>query len=634
MGFDQEEISRFPQEPGVYLMKDPAGEVLYVGKANNLRQRVRQYFNGHDKREMIPYLIERVATIETIVVSSETEALLLENTLIKQHWPRYNALLKDDKTFYSLRLSRHTWPSLELVRLKGPAADSSKYFGPFPSAWAARNTFELIQQLFPLRRCSDRELASRIRPCILYDMHKCLAPCVNRCSPQEYSQLVDQVERFLKGQQGEVVKELKTQMEAASEALEFERAQELYRTLRSIEQIAQEQHVDQARGADTDVWGLLREGDRVAIAQLFFRHGKLTGAHQHVFEGMLEDDEELVSSLLLQLYGNNCPAVIVTPVELTHKEQLREILSGLRGKAVEIVHPKRGDRLSLLEMANRNAAATFQRTYEAQERREKMLDELMAAVDLERYPERIEIIDTSHLAGTEGVSVVVTYVDGEKSTEHYRKYLLRDTLPGDDYGALREVLRRRFRKGTESDLPELIVIDGGKVHLDTALQVLEELGLAAVVDVVAIAKEEGRHDKGLSKEVVWQRHHEHALRLPVHHAALLFLQQMRDEAHRFAIQFQRSRRRTSTIKTSLDAIPGIGPTKRKALLRHFGSAARVKQAGPEEWSACPGLNRRDLLALAEWKKGSSSVLEPQDKPEESDEKENENHGERNDHQLE
>jgi excinuclease ABC subunit C len=405
------------------------------------------------------------------------------------------------------------------------------------------------------------------------------------------------------------MKDLRAQMEAASEALEFERAQELYRTLRSIEQIAQEQHVDQARGPDTDVWGLLREGDRVAIAQLFFRNGKLTGAHQHVFEGMLEDDEELITSLMLQLYGSNCPAVLVVPVELTLKEEVREILAGLRGKSVEIVFPKRGDRLSLLEMANRNAAATFQRTYEAQERREKMLDELMAAIPLERYPERIETIDTSHLAGTEGVSVVVAYVDGEKSTEHYRKYLLRDTLPGDDYGALREVLRRRFRKGLESDVPELIVIDGGKVHLDTAVHVLEELGLAAVVDVVAIAKEEGRHDKGLSKELVWRRHQEHPLRLPIHHAALLFLQQMRDEAHRFAIQFQRSRRRTSTIKTTLDSIPGIGPTKRKALLRHFGSATRVKEATAEEWAACPGLNRRDLQALAEWKTASSSPPE-------------------------
>lgn len=602
MGFDVEELTRFPQEPGVYLMKDAKGEVIYVGKAKNLRQRVRQYFSGHDKREMIPLLLDRVESIETILVSSETEALLLENTLIKQHWPHYNALLKDDRTFYSLRLSRHRWPLLELVRLKGPAADTSRYFGPYPSAWAARNTLDLIQKLFPLRRCSDRELAARVRPCILHDMHKCIAPCVNRCTPEEYKTLVDRVESFLKGQDTLIVDELRAEMQAASEALDFERAQEIYRTLQGLEQVFEEQRVDQARGPDTDVWGLCREGDRVAIAQLYFRGGKLTGAHHHLFERVLEKDEDLVSSLLLQVYEDQAPGALVVPVELSQHEEIRQILAGRRGKSLELIHPKRGDRLALLEMANRNAAATFQRTYEARERHEHMLEELCNAVGLERYPERIEVIDTSHLAGSEGVSVVVSFVDGERSTSDYRKYLLKQTLPGDDYGALREVLRRRFRKGMEDErLPQLIVVDGGQVHLDIAGSILEEVGLAAVVDLVAIAKEEGRHDKGLSQELVWRRHSAEPLRLPTHSPALLFLQKARDEAHRFAIEFQRSRRRTTTIKTALDAIPGIGPVKRQALLRHFGSLSRVKQASSEEWAACPGLNRRDLESLAQWK---------------------------------
>jgi excinuclease ABC subunit C len=615
MAFDTDQLSRFPTDPGVYLMKDGQGEVIYVGKAKNLRQRVRQYFSGHDKREMIPFLLERVADIEVIVVHSEIEALLLENNLIKQHWPRYNALLKDDKTFFSLRLSKHRWPNLELVRLKGSPADTSRYFGPYPSAWAARTTFDLIHQLFPLRRCSDREFASRVRPCILYDMHKCIAPCVGKCTPAQYTALIDQVERFLRGQQQEVVQDLRCQMEAAAEALEFERAQEIYRVLQSLEQVFQDQLVDQARGADTDVWGMMREADRVAVAQLYFRNGKLTGAHQHVFEHVLEEDEELISSLLLQTYGAQCPAVLVVPVELNQSEQIRKILADVRGKSVEIIHPKRGERVALLEMANRNAAASFQRTYESQQRREKMLDELMELIPLDRYPERIEVIDTSHLSGTQGVSVVVTYMDGERSTEHYRKYLLRETSPGDDYGALREVLKRRFRKTGEGErLPQLIVVDGGKVHLETALSVLEELGLAAVVDLVAIAKEEGRHDKGLSQETVWRRSNPEPLRLPAHSQALLFLQQIRDEAHRFAIQFQRSRRRTSTLKTALDEIPGIGPVKRKALLRHFGSAARVKQASAEQWAACPGLTRRDIEALAKWAQGRDAGPDQPDAP--------------------
>lgn len=596
-----EELARLPEGPGVYLMKDASGAILYVGKAKNLKKRVRQYYLGTDTRAMIPLLTERTHFIDTVLVSSEKEALLLENTLIKQHWPHYNALLKDDSSFCSLRISNHEWPSCEIVRLRSVPTDRAQYFGPYPSASAARTALDLIQQLFPLRRCSDRELASRTRPCILYDMKRCLAPCVDRCTQEEYDKVVQQVERFLQGKDQAVLQSLREERDLAAENLDFEQAHRLQQILQSLEQVFEEQSVDQPTRFEADVWGIYREGDEVVLAQLFIRNGKLSGLRNHHFQHVLEESDDLVSSILLQIYAETAPPVILLGWDLPDAALLAEILSTQH--PVTLSHPKRGHKAQLIEMAQRNAVAGFQRASSHAERQERILSEMQAQLRLTHYPEGIEITDTSHLGGQDSVAVMVCYQDGERATERYRKYILKTALGGDDYEALREVLRRRFRTQADAVLPQLLLIDGGKAHLEVACAILEELNIAAILDVVAIGKESGRHDRGMSQETLWIRDQSQPILLSVHSPLLLFLQRMRDEAHRFAIEFQRSRRGKTSMRSALQSIPGIGPVKRRALLNHFGSVARIRSASIEEWAACPGINRRDLLLLQQWVEG-------------------------------
>ena len=601
MSFDPADLARFPQEPGVYLMKDESGGVLYIGKANQLRQRLRQYFSGHDQREMIPHLVAKIETIDTVVVTSEKEALLLEHHLIQKHKPAYNALLKDDSSFPFLRLSNHPWPRLELVRVQGQAKDDGQYFGPYPSAGAARRTMELLQQLFPMRRCSDQELASRSRPCILYDMKRCIAPCVNKCTPVEYAELVGQVERFLKGQDRTIVTQLKKELEEASANLEFERAQQLYDLLRSLEMVFEEQHVHTARGVPTDVWGLYREGDRVAAALLLFREGRLAGARHMVFDSVMESDQELLTTLILQQARMEVPSVILTAIPVDHAPILTEILASYGKKQPSIVQPQRGPKHAMVEMAMRNAVAAFQRSHDAEDQRMRCLFDLQQTCHLNELPERIEIFDTSHLSGHDAVSVCVSFLNGEKESGRYRKYILRDTAPGDDYGALRELLLRRFHANLQTDsLPQLVIVDGGRGHLEVARRLLEEQQLAAIVDVIAVAKESGRHDRGMSLEKIYITSQEDPICLPVRSSLLLFLQRMRDEAHRFAIQFQRSRRQKRQVRSELLKIPGIGPKKCANLLRHFGSVQRILSAEPDAWAACPGITSRDVSALRTW----------------------------------
>jgi len=598
--FNPDTIAGYPTATGVYLMRDTAGAVIYVGKAKNLRQRLKQYFSGHDERAMIPHLLERLADIECIVVSNEHEALLLENNLIKQHWPRYNALLKDDRIFFSLRLTAHSWPAVELVRRRGKAQDRSLYFGPYPSAWAAYQILEVVKQLFPLRRCSDREFAARVRPCILYEMGKCLAPCVQLCSHDEYAALTQKVKLFLKGDDRTVLENLKRDLEAATEALEFERAQIIYKTIQALEHGQQRQSVDQASGKSLDAWGIHREGARVALAQLIFRDGKLIGMETYNFQEIWGDDSELLASVLMQVYTHAAPPLLLLPIALPDCASL-EAIFGMQ-TPVSVRSPTRGELYSLVEMAQRNAAAAFQKQHQATIAREEVLQELQRCCGLDRYPERIEVIDSSHLAGSDAVSVVVSFKDGAPNKAHYRKYILKYTAAADDYGALREVLQRRFRRQKDdiSATPDLLLIDGGEAHLKLAQEILEELGVAAIIDVIAISKESGRHDKGLNRELIHAPALSKALELPAHAPVLKMLQVMRDEAHRFALEFQRSRRRKTALRSSLDECPGIGPVKRRALLKHFGSLKQIRAASAEELLACPSITKRDLSKLLEW----------------------------------
>lgn len=604
--FNVDELKRFPNEPGVYLMKNQEGKILYVGKAKNLRTRVKQYFllRG-DGRPAIPYLISQIAVIDTIVVTSEKEALILENNLIKKHQPKYNALLKDDKTFFSLAINhKHPWPMIRVVRYKGKPPSDALYFGPFTNGHAARQTLELLRHLFPLRQCSDKELVNRTRPCILYELKRCVAPCVAKCTKKEYDTFVQRVINFLRGHDFAIVKELKEEMEAAAEKLEFEKANTLLQTLQHIEETLETQRVQKAGSEDLDVIGFKRIHDEVVVTQLFYREGKLMGMHDHLFLHNAQDDEELLSSFLVQHYGqvHDAPHAILIPFDLPDAETVAILLSEGKKRKIEIHFPKRGDKKALLEMAERNAEIKFQREKEVKNQKEQLLIAMEETFHLTNYPERIECFDNSNISGSEPVSAMIAYTAGQKDSKRYRKYKIQQASASDDYGALQEVLTRRYKRALqEDDLPDLIIIDGGRGHLNCALQVLRKLDISTV-DVISLAKEEGKHTRGITRERVFLLHQAEPILLKPDSPLLLFLQQIRDEAHRAAITFQRRRLSKRSLGSALDTIPGIGPVKKQRLLRHFGSLKRIREASMEELQEVKGITKRDLVTLVEWKK--------------------------------
>lgn len=600
MLFNRDELDNFPTQPGVYLMKGSHDTILYIGKANNLRQRLRQYFLPRgDGRFMVPFLVAKIEKIDTIVVFSEKEALLLENNLIKQHKPHYNALLKDDKSYAALKINnKHKWPMVSLVRYKGKPKADGQYFGPYTSAESARKTLDLLHRLFPLRQCSDQEFARRTRPCILYDMKRCIAPCVNRCTHEEYEAYVIRTEKFLKGQDKEVLKDLRQEMQAASEALEFERAGAILKTIRYIENTLEGQTVDKPLGIDIDALGLFRQGNEIILTQLMFRGGKLIGSRTHDFENIWEDDAELLERFLLQHYEGQTtlPHEILLPIKHTDEEVISDVLSANKRKVI-VFSPQKGEKKVLVDMAMTNAEASFKKEKDIRTIREKTLMEMKERLSLSNYPGRIECFDNSHIAGSEVVSTLVAFTEGVKDTARYRKYKIKGGTGSDDYGTMKEALERRYRRARdENDLPDLLIVDGGKGHLNMALKVLNELNIVSV-DLIGVAKEEGRHDRGSTSEQIFLPNIKDPILLKKNSPILFLLQQIRDEAHRTAITYHRKLRTKKYLHSSLDEIPGIGPVKKQALLRHFGSLKKLLSATEDELKLVKELSKTNIADI-------------------------------------
>lgn len=605
MPFNAKQLEKYPTQPGVYLMKDREGSVLYVGKAKVLKNRIKQYFaqTGGDTRAMIPFLTEQVTTIDTIVVPSEKEALLLENTLIKRHKPRFNALLKDDKTFISLMINNtHPWPMIRLVRLtegKSRRTDGI-YFGPYTSAYSARATYDLLTELFPLRQCSDEELKRRTRPCLLYGIKRCIAPCVGKCTKEEYDTYVQGAIQFLKGQNKEILKNLQKTMQRASDAMDYEKAAALLHIIRQVEHVLGSQGlVAKPAGKDCDALALYREGEEVMLVQLFFRGGKLIGSEQYAFSHILEDDDALFTSFILQHYQHKegLPEEIILPISLKEAGVLSEILSESHKRKVAIVQPKKGSKQRYIDIAIQNAMANYQKGKNAQVIQEKMLLDLQDTLKLNRYPTRIICLDTSHIAGSDPVASLIAFTNAEKDPKRTRLFKIKTAAKSDDYGALREVLRRYLTKAKENDdLPDLLIVDGGKGQLGVAIAVFKELDIASV-DVIALSKEEGRHDKGMTREKIYLREDHDPILLNPRSSLLFLLQKMRDEAHRKAITFHQKRRSKRTITSALDAISGIGPIKRARLLKTFGSVEALRNATEEEWKQVKGVTKKDVQTL-------------------------------------
>jgi excinuclease ABC subunit C len=600
--FDTEKIKKIATQPGVYLMKNRRGTVLYIGKAKKLRQRVRQYFSKNaDGRFMVPFLIAQVHAIETILVSSEKEALLLENNLIKKYQPKYNVLLKDDKTYIALQVNhKHPWPMVKIVRYRGQPKSGALYFGPYTSAGAARKTLDLINKVFPLRQCSDRELKSRTRPCILHGMKRCSAPCVGLCTKVEYGQFVDQAIQFLKGQNKELVRDLKVLMQQYSDDLEFERAHDVLVTIGQIEKTIEKQYVDKPLGIDCDCLAIYREGDEVTLCQLLFKEGKMMGTRNFQFQQVVQEDDAIYLSFILQHYQDveELPHEILLPQRCEGTAEASEILSEGKSRKLRVLSPTRGDKLSYVNLAVKNAEASFKKEKDETLIRERTLVELQEKLRLTRYPKRIECFDNSHTAGDEPVSSMVVFTDGTKDAKRYRKYKIKAQHDkADDYASMNEILTRRYKRAKlEDDLPDLIIVDGGKGHLNIARKVLADLDISTV-DVIGVAKEKGRHDRGMTAEQVFIPNVKDPIILKHHSPILFLLQQIRDEAHRVAITFHRKRHSKKTIKSELDTIQGIGVKKRNALLKHFGSVKKIKGASHEDLMAVEGISQGNATMI-------------------------------------
>ncbi|MFO0762197.1 MAG: excinuclease ABC subunit UvrC [Byssovorax sp.] len=660
-------LELLPKTPGVYLFKDKQGEVLYVGKAKSLRSRVRSYFQegGSDTRYFIPILQRIVADLETMVTATEKEAAVLENELIKQHKPRFNVKLRDDKDFLCLRLdTKAEWPRLETVRR--PSPDGARYFGPYHSATSARRTLHLVNKHFQLRTCSDAELASRRRPCLQYQIKRCPAPCVKDVDHAFYTDMVRSVGLFLEGRHDELSGELDRRMREASRAMEFEMAAIYRDQLKAVTAVREEQRVVSVKDVDQDVIGLYREASLIEVLVLEVRAGRVTDSVSYPLRGVEMPDEEVLAGFLTAYYGSPDRAASLIPDEILlpllpdGADGAAEWLGELRGKKVVLHVPQRGPKVELLAMAAENAAHAFREKLRSQDDLEGRLTEIQQRLRLPSLPHRIECCDISHLGGGDTVGSIVSLLDGQPDRKHYRSYRVKSVTDGDDYGAMYEVLARRFRRGkaaraasaspaeepaeatveemepgpelaeegagegageaaikpvadvdsgasspieraaaraeTEWDLPDLFVVDGGRGQLGVALSAAQDLGLHDL-PIVGLAKERETATGEKMVDRVYLPGQKNGIPLRAQSAALFFLARARDEAHRFANHIRARLGKARRLRSEIEDIPGLGAETRKALLKGLGSMEALREATDAQILAVPGVQKRHLTAL-------------------------------------
>jgi excinuclease ABC subunit C len=587
--FDASELLRsLPHRPGVYRMLDAAGETLYVGKARDLRKRVSNYFqkSGHEPR--IATMIAQVAKVETTVTRSEGEALLLENNLIKAQEPRYNILFRDDKSYPYVCITGDEYPQLRFHR--GALDRRHRYFGPFPSAGAVREGIALLQKVFQIRTCEDAVFANRSRPCMLHQIQRCTAPCVGLVTPEEYRGDVQSAVLFLQGKTDEVRAELQAQMEQSAAALAFERAARIRDKITRLNQLQSKQFVESATAGDVDVVAAVAEGGLVAVNVVMIRGGRHVG-DRTFFPKHAEGHElpEVVQAFLAQHYVERpVPPTIVVP-GAEDQEALAEVLSAQSARKVEIVGHPGGERRVWLAMATENATLAVRRRLAQKATQEDRLAALQAALGLPPAAQRIECFDVSHTMGERAVASCVVFDRLAMQSGEYRRFNVTPPAGGDDYAAMREALSRRVARivAGEYPAPDLLVIDGGRGQVAVASEVLAEQGLHSTA-LIGIAK--GPERKAGLEEIVFPDRPE-PLRLPADHGGLHLLQQIRDEAHRFAIQGHRARRAKARTTSSLEEIAGIGAGKRKALLAHFGGLKGVQAASVDDLARVPGISR-------------------------------------------
>ncbi|MDQ7781971.1 MAG: excinuclease ABC subunit UvrC [Desulfomonilaceae bacterium] len=597
MPVDEEFLKNLPVSPGVYLMTDRKGKVLYVGKAANLRNRVRSYFvRGGDERPRIPYLIKRVDGVRTISTETEKEALILENNLIKQHRPKFNVDLRDDKSFFSLKLNvTHPFPRLTLVRTQRIKPDGERYFGPYSSARDARVTLRFILKLFPLRQCTERQLETCKRPCLNCQMRRCLCPCAGRVSRDEYARMVRGVTLLLQGKSNDLIDTLNREMEMAAGELRFEEAARIRDRLSAVERTLEAQNVSFFHLKDQDVFSLVAaESNLFVVAVLSFRKGSLLSGDTFFIRNPALDADEVLSSSLKQYYGAGAfvPKEVLVSHSIENPEAVEAWLSDMRSNKVSVRVPSRGRGARLMSLALKNAHDALLR-----ENQKGTLEDTLARIAerlrLPHPPRAIEGYDISNTSGGEPVGVKIRFTDGKPDTSKYRQYKIRGFPDQDDPGMIHQTISRRVGRREEDPLPDLLLIDGGKSQLNAATAALRELLGNAAPPVASIAKPRGDGEQ----ERFYLPNRKNPVTFPKGDPGLMLLMRVRDESHRFAHKTHARRRARTVIRSTLDDVSGIGPKKRRALLTAFGSVKQMLAASDDSIIAVPGITRKDVENL-------------------------------------
>ena len=586
----EQQLKTLPASPGVYLFKDKEGKVIYVGKAANLSNRVRSYFGAPGNlSSKVQQLVSKIYDLDFIVTDSEQEALILECNMIKKHHPRYNVRLKDDKTFPYLKIDiNEDWPGVYITRRF--RKDGARYFGPFASAGSVRKTLKLIKKIFPFRSCTKPINGKDKRPCLDYYIHRCLRPCVSAVDKQEYREGINQVILFLEGKQELVLRELNNKMKAAAQQLQFEKASLLRDQIHAVERVIEGQKIAIMAKGEQDVIGLARNEGQAYVEIFFVRNNKLVGRDHFTMEGVRDEPpNQIMTSFVKQYYASASyiPPLLLLQYPVDEHQPLSEWLKQQRGSSVKLQVPKLGVKKQLVNMVAENASKGLQLAKAKQMNSQAMISSLQELKDrlrLPRMPLRIECYDISNIQGDLAVGSMVVLEKGWPKPAHYRRFRIKTVAGVDDYAMIRETLKRRFKRGmmgesTWAVIPDLILIDGGKGHLATALGIRQELGMDSI-PMASLAKE---------NEDVFIPGESRPVDVPKDSPALHVLQRARDEAHRFAITYHQRLRRKEVVTSVLDNIPGIGPKRKKALLRKFSSIEAIKEASLEELSQTKGI---------------------------------------------
>ncbi len=586
-------LARTAREPGVYLLKDENNVIIYIGKARDLRKRLAAYFKNSGHMDMkTGVLVNKICDFDTIITGNEKEALILESNLIKRHRPRYNVVLKDDKRYPSLRLDpEDDYPSFSIVRKIGE--DDAIYFGPFASAHAVRETLKTINKTFKLRKCRAKDFKTRTRPCLHCQMEGCLAPCCLDVDPRVYQEQVNEAIMFLKGRATDLVAKIKTQMNAAARAQEFEKAARLRDKLFSLQKTIEKQIAVTTDFQDRDVFAIVRSRSYACVTVLNVMGGFLKGTRHFSFEETMSTDAEALGTFIRQYYEKttSLPKELLVSMEMEDAKLIEAWFKTVKRKKVKILNPKRGEKAKLMRMAIHNADNELQGWIAARTAEMELLLRLQKKLKLPKLPERIECFDNSNISGAEPVASMVVFEKGKTKKSAYRKFKIKGVNAQDDYAYMSEVLTRRLgklnpRQASES-IPDLLMVDGGKGQLNIALAIIRELGLEGQFELIAIAKKDEK--RGEIQDKIFKPHRTNPIVFGKDRDLLLFLERIRDEAHRFAITFHRKRRTKTALQSELDAIPGIGKKRKAILLKHFKSIKKIREANINELNALPGI---------------------------------------------